>query len=623
MSITEIRMKNLRGFTKSVDLGQRTLFSGPNGSGKSTHVAAIHLALAGYIPGHDKSEAFANASGNPMEAGVTIDGKKIDRVWAKKKALSETLTVDGIAAPKNGADALIQMAVGKEPRIFDVKAFFASTATEMRRICLGLVADEAAKLMQEEAKARENKNTLAEKRRNAEAAVARLLESKAALNAVAGSAAAVRERVKNLREELREIDGRIAKMGERQKEADRLKSLLEAPALDVEQAKATIAEIDETIADLATERAAVLVPGAYVEPDGIIALRDKVAQDKKALAEIVRSPTHSTIDLRTKAVVMASNTDIQTVIGKVIGVVDSSITDVLVGVTERLASLVSVNDDGLSLVEQIEEKTQAIDTIQAELVTAENESRSEYAKLTKATADTLRDIDDKAAALQKARAPIQKSIDDHAARQAAIAELQTSAGGVVESGEENDLQAREGIAAQLKSAEEQLPILERCETIEAEITKAKVESERISRDEDKAKETLEDVLKRQAAIVGSVREDMKQRSMNVLPDGYIWFEDDGARQFEVMWVRKVGPPVHRTTLSGGEQVIFDAAVGYVLAPKALIVLEAAEVDCWPNVNTLHRVLTRLHDIPNQVVVLTCHPVSGDCLAGWSIMNMEK
>ena len=93
-------------------------------------------------------------------------------------------------------------------------------------------------------------------------------------------------------------------------------------------------------------------------------------------------------------------------------------------------------------------------------------------------------------------------------------------------------------------------------------------------------------------------------------------EDDGAKELTVAWDFG-GIARQRATLSGGERVIFDSAVGFALTPTGLVVVEAAEVDG----EHLTAFLKHASGFTGQLLVATCHPVV-EMPEGWTIINTK-
>ena len=96
MRLTNITLRNFKGFSGTYQLAPMTLFLGPNFAGKSTVLDAVRLLLLGHLPelGKLASATFALASGREMGvAGTFDDGSRIERRWFVKNDSVKTETV--------------------------------------------------------------------------------------------------------------------------------------------------------------------------------------------------------------------------------------------------------------------------------------------------------------------------------------------------------------------------------------------------------------------------------------------------------------------------------------------------------------------------------------------------
>jgi hypothetical protein len=75
MKITKVRVKNLKGLTREIELKAINFIVGPVDSNKTTWGDAIRLGLLGYLPelGKRASDTFRLASGRDMEVELTFD----------------------------------------------------------------------------------------------------------------------------------------------------------------------------------------------------------------------------------------------------------------------------------------------------------------------------------------------------------------------------------------------------------------------------------------------------------------------------------------------------------------------------------------------------------------------
>lgn len=103
--ISSVHAHNLKGATFVAPLGARTIVVGPNGAGKSSRSQALQLALLGYVPGvgkrnQDIMDALHDGQGRDLRAGITLDGRKLERRFTRSKsgAVSQDLLVGGVKA---------------------------------------------------------------------------------------------------------------------------------------------------------------------------------------------------------------------------------------------------------------------------------------------------------------------------------------------------------------------------------------------------------------------------------------------------------------------------------------------------------------------------------------------
>ena len=92
MKLKSIEIKHMHKIADSAkyDLNDITYFIGQNGAGKSTILQAIQLALLGYIPGYDKTNAGILKHSSDGQSIAVIaefdDGSSINRTWMKDKS---------------------------------------------------------------------------------------------------------------------------------------------------------------------------------------------------------------------------------------------------------------------------------------------------------------------------------------------------------------------------------------------------------------------------------------------------------------------------------------------------------------------------------------------------------
>jgi DNA repair exonuclease SbcCD ATPase subunit len=181
-----------------------------------------------------------------------------------------------------------------------------------------------------------------------------------------------------------------------------------------------------------------------------------------------------------------------------------------------------------------------------------------------------------------------------------------------------DAEVLEGLQSRRLELDAKIRELAKFETIDAEVEKARIALSEVDAKEEKAKAALEAVIAKQQSVVASFTHILADRSTAILPTGRLDMEDDG-KNIEIVWVRD-DKRTRRDTLSGGEQATFDAAMGYALAPKALVIIEAAEVDTWAGRDSLSVLLAHLEKAPCDLLVMTCHDAK-TVPEGWSTVTL--
>lgn len=550
--ITRVEYDNIRGLSSAVDLGARNLIVGPNGSGKTTVMVAIDFALLGLVPGYQKGDMVANASGATLRAKVTIDGHTIERTLRQGKTLQERIAIDGgTPADAKAAAPLLEAILGREPRLLNMPAFWAATDAEKRRMILKLRAtpEVQAKLGQDEQQARDAKNAATKRRQDAEAVVKRLTLSLAGIEKPTGNLGALEAESAGIEADLAALLDRI-RAGEAN---DRARATMTATVADMPNLKVACEKAAAAVRDAEaakTQWEARVAEIAAVEPRQ----EDRVDMPD-ALVESVQGVINDLTDLHAELPGWADKLAVQ--IGGVVATMESWLPD-----SEAVAG-----------------------------------SR-------RAVADWIKTRDLAAAALRKAENAVRvaKNDDQHATALVVIAENAEKRLAPVGPGvDPHDVAARAGLEQRKSEIEAKLAPLRRIDAIEREIKSAEIAAERETAVEEDRKTTLAAAIERQQAVVEGAVEDLALRSREILPEGQLGLNDDG-RNISIYWQRG-NVHVQRCALSGGEQALFDCAVGHSLAPGALVAVEAAEADD-------DRVGAMLAHFPTaiaQVAVLTCHP----------------
>jgi DNA repair exonuclease SbcCD ATPase subunit len=564
MQISNVEMKNVRGSTASYELKSKNLVVGPNGSGKSSIALGINLALLGYEPGFDKKGVFANSSDDKsMSAGVTINGKSITREWKQGKTLSEKISVDGVEANRNSADAMIQLAIGKDPVVIDVAEFFASSSAIQRRRILKLATDEKTldAVLKEESDAKQIVNEKQKERRSAEDIVEKLSKSLNETEKPAGNIIQVRKELEEAEKPRSEIKDRISK-GEandkaRQNLSEQTRNLPEWERKE-DEAKTQIGMLKKGLKHIQIEVEALAVP---------------------------KTPEITELPENAKKVISAHIQWLDDLIDYVPSGPDKSTLGYQI---DSLKALLSGSEELQAFAKAHKEYRAKLGELTDEAERSNSLMREWEQKLSRAQAFTQN--------LNKTN----QKIDD-----------------IGPGVDEKDTAALSGLETQINDLRSRIKPLERVSVMLAEIEKAKLTAEKAVMEEEKAKTTWKQAVEKQKAIVEGAEKLLADASLAILPEGFLVVEDDG-KDITIAWDRNGKPRVHRHTLSGGERSVFDAAVGYALCRTAMVIIEAAEVD---NSNML-KFMDHLCGSPIQVMVLTCHPVEGrnESIMMWNVIN---
>lgn len=564
MIIDKVEIGAIRGITKTVELGKRTLLTGPNGSGKSAVPVTIDFALLGLVPGYKKNETFANASGDVMKGVVHGGGHIIERTLTQGKTLQERIRIDGgTPADPKAAVPMLELILGKEPPVLNMPGFFQLTSTEQRRIVLKLVADAETqeKLEADEKAARAKKNDLTRTRQVAEKAVENLTKRLATLEKPAGNIDHIKAEIAALTAQIRETEKKVAD-GEA---TDRLRAQYTEDAKALETASKAL-----QAAEAASKKPTAALKKVQKAIDALEA--PTVPQSGEMMSE------------------------------KAMNVVKWASAD--------LTGIASHGEDDLA---------EQLDGIAADLISILPDAKAQEAYAA-AAANYRKDK----AELEQAKTQLEKELvairdaykDAKRAKEAAeqadkrLADLGAGL-------DQKDKAALEGMKSRRAELEAKSEPLAEIAMVQREIESARLEAEKALAEEEAAKPAIEAAIQAQQAVVEQAATQLAKRSKELLPVGNLKLTDDG-KDLTVAWAKSKDLCVQRTTLSGGEQALFDCALGHALAPSALVVIEGAEIDD----NNILTVMEHIPDGDFQVVMLTCH-TPATIPEGWTQLDMAK
>ena len=537
MKINKIRMDRFRGHSAEYELGQRTFITGPNGSGKTTIMSAAHFAVKGKLPGYKSSEAYANAGNGYMMGGITVDGRTIDRTLTQGKTLSEKLIIDGEEMSAKAAEPILKVLLGKGPLLLDMPAFYECSAKQMRQMVLGLVAgkDEQKAIMDATDKARTNKNEATADRRAAEKALEVTTQELAEMERPVGSVKGLQEEEGKLNDAIDELNSKIS----RGTANDRMREQYEASAKAVPENQKALAEAQQ---------------GLKAIMDTLKSLDDEDAKDQEPKAPEGAEP-------------------LSTAQGDAI---------------QQAIDIIKDNSTSGPIDEAVEILSDLFPDKEAQAQWEKN--HSEW---------NMRAIDrDKAREeAMGSRRNLERGIEQLESNIKDGEECKTKMAQIGPGSDAEDIPMLAGMKDRRQELRERISQLQKVETLENLLESQRIEIEKAGERENASKENQENAIKRQAKVINAAVATLSERSKALLPEGQMEIRDDG-KNFEIVWLRENGQETTRTTLSGGEQCLFDAALGHSLAPEAAVFIEGGEIDS----KNLQDAFIRLQDCDFQIIV---------------------
>jgi len=546
--IASVETTNVRGHDRKVVLGAKTLIVGPNGSGKSTVSVGAHWTLLGYVPGLAKTGAalMANARADYMDGTVDVDGVVIKRLLLTKDGkTSERVKVGAVEVKGNAADGVVEMALKRRPDtvLFDSSAFWSlSDAQRIQVILTRLGGPGAEKLIAGEKEAKEKLNDARTARRGALAAVESISGRLSAMPAARPQNVVTKD-LEQARATLSELDADLAKG----KENDRRRTELRAQVAGL---PALRAEAESVQAEVVTGRRQ----------------RETAVRDVEAARRAVeavppshpgRSPWMSTEvvtllqSLRGLAVKAPARADIVSAIDGAMVVGDP--VDNSVALREARAVLESAELAVKALERAIEANVRRAGTLQ--------ERVRLWAK--------------------------------------AEAELDRVGPGVTPEA----TSARVGAAKLVEDLTAELSACGRRAGIDGELEAARIAADKAELDEQAAKTALEVASGKIRGLLASMAADAEKVASALLPHGKLVFDTEGLSDGKLVlaWAIDGEHPVDRRALSGGEGVLFDAAICRLLGGVgATLFVEAGECDD----STLAKSLSAIaKNDPGQVVIM--------------------
>ncbi|MEN6550191.1 MAG: AAA family ATPase [Armatimonadia bacterium] len=154
MKVIKLKLTNVKGATRELRLSGRDLFTGPNGAGKSTNLEGFLVGMLGYVPGRGKqlADVYRLASGEEMTVGLETDSdfkcsRTIREKCRKSRATGEknySLTMEMEVFPPRGEKGdndkqeRITKELGDTSVLLDLGALFALSDAERRKFIFSL-----------------------------------------------------------------------------------------------------------------------------------------------------------------------------------------------------------------------------------------------------------------------------------------------------------------------------------------------------------------------------------------------------------------------------------------------------------------------------------------------------
>jgi len=576
MKITRIEGKGVRGKTFDIGLENRQIIVGPNGIGKSAVAAALQFIFVGHLPGYRVGQMADNMSDDEMWATVTLDnGGFIKRTLTRGKKLQEFIDVNGnsSSAGKGGTVALtrIKDALGPNLMLVDTDGLMWDVGPTQRRSTLlkatGADPAELNALTAEISKLKEQKKGLLDGKRDAEGLLKQLAEQIGASERPAGSIPQLKADIEEANQEIAAVNKRMVAGREADSQRALLKDLLKKTPEQEQLALDLATKVAEAKAGLQGAQGAELTQPKRPGSD-VVALADDVKETIEGCANVLDT-------LRKEA-------DVE---------------------PEFREQAMQLHEQCLVILKDQEEL--------AMLADRQREWDVEQRRLQDAINAATRTLSDAEYSLGRAR----RALDSSRGAQTRLDNLPPGLN-------PDDEKLLVGIKQRRDEMAGRLGQLTGIQALEASMEQARIKVQKADTEVSSIEGQLTKVIDKQSAIVKGFTDTLTQRSQEILPVGELAVDAHGD-DFDIAW-RRDDLLVMRTTLSGGEQAVFDCAVQHALSPTAMILLEAAEMDAV----ALHRFMahTNIEALPEpQIIAFTCHPVdeghAKEC--GYNVITMME
>jgi flagellar biosynthesis GTPase FlhF len=238
--IKSILARDFKGLTFETPIGQRTIFLGENGSGKSARAQSLTLALLGYIPGAQKTNAeiLENFGKDVIVTGFSSDkGYVFERAFGRTKSgsVSQAFKVNG----KKCTEEFFMATLGEcgNPKILDLSVFLKLSDQKKIDYIFGLYppSEDISGLDAMIETQKGNILKLESDARKSEDAAASLVANRAAMSLPSGTLAELTSEIEKTEKDLAEAQDNLKKIEieeEKEKAAKEAKEKAEKEAAE-------------------------------------------------------------------------------------------------------------------------------------------------------------------------------------------------------------------------------------------------------------------------------------------------------------------------------------------------------------------------------------------------------
>jgi len=566
--IKSLWMDGFRGVNKTVTLDRLNLLVGPNGSGKSAVIDMLWFLVTGAIPkcGKLASDLFANASTGAMRGSLALDdGTVVERsLFRHNDSISSSFSVNGVAG-KRGGDSAVQVALSGKLSLFHADEFFAlSDRAKMLRLLELSGEKQAAKLISDEEAARKALSAARQQEKKDRALVEKLSSDLSVLESVSGTMERVDADLAQARGQLLSLEKSLADPEKVREQSDKLANLqLEATTIDSE---------------------ALLLP----DVDALGAEYSRLCEEAAKIGEQLAAASAGSLQQADFDELLAALEATKTMVTDA-GLAEHFILHHLHKLVERWRSRVAIDKSLLAALD-------------ADLAKLESAQVVAGAKLS--------DARNRAVNIAIRREKVSAEIE----------RIQKYLAAVSESGP-NDAALAIGLREAIATLDAKRLALVRRKTVSDQIERARIALKQSASNTEKASAAADRAADALAKRVSKMVSDIGEAATGYLTDGKAAIGVGMDGDIHIGWER-LGVVVDRDVLSGGERVIFDAAIGRALhGASCLLLLDAGECSNQTLIAVMQKLL--LSDSGCQAILArwTDDTVSIPAIDGWNVIDM--